>query len=448
MKAPSVIGRSGHNLFVSFVSEFAVRLVGMATMVLLARYLEPSGFGYFSALLAYYALAVVLGNLGLDRLAVRELAGEHRDSAHLFGTLLRLRIAAGLFTGLVLFASGMLLKPEAVWLLALLSVALIPSAIGATYNAAFQARHDFGPPAAATAVTAIVALVATAVCVLIGASLGAFILVVVASEMMRAVWLVIAGWRAGWSASHPLDSALARRAVVAALPYGFFAILSTLYFRIDLIMLDALVGGAAVGHYASAFRILEAAAAFPTLVLAVLFPRFVVLLRADVVGARELYVAIVPLMLWLGLALGVAGIVAARPLLTLLFSSSYAAAAPAMVWLMVALVLLFLHAPNTTVLLSGDRLGVVVGLSALAVTFNIALNAFLIPRYEAVGAAAATVVSEGLSLLIFTPIVCRRLELPLHRYLRSLVSPRLAAHQLDLILDRSGSHQLQTAADR
>jgi O-antigen/teichoic acid export membrane protein len=104
---------------------------------------------------------------------------------------------------------------------------------------------------------------------------------------------------------------------------------------------------------------------------------------------------------------------------------------------MLALVLLWWHATNATVLLSGDRIGIVAALSTVTAGFNVAVNSVAIPRYGAAGAAAVTAASELLSLVIFTPLVCRRLEIPPKIYIRNLLMPRLSSDDLDLLLDRA-----------
>lgn len=430
------LGVTGRNLLASSVGEVVVRVIGFATLVLLARYLEPAGFGTYNTMVAYFVLAAAVGGFGLDRVALRDLASPAEENSGLFAALVRLRLAASVVTGSLLVLIAMIFRPAYTPMMLLLAGALLPGAVASTYSAALQARRDFSTPATAAAVAGFAGLGFTVMGVLAGLGILFFIAVFLASEVIRAGYLVYAGQRAGLFWIRQFDRSVAWTAVRAAAPYGILALLGTVYFRIDMIMLDAMVGGAAVGHYAGAFRILDVAAVIPALAMGVLFPRFAAMHRSDSTDAARLYLAAAPLMFWSGLLLCACGVLFAGPLLRFIYSASYAPATQPMIWLMVALALLFWHAPNVTVLLSGQKLAGVVKWSFVTVSFNIVANWFLIPRYHASGAAAATAFSEALSLLVFTPMVCRQLNVGAGEYATRIRSPHLLLRELDTLLDR------------
>lgn len=437
MRMVGRIGRSGFNLVISSAGEIVARLLGLVYLVVLARYLQPTGFGQINALLAYFALAMVIGSFGLDRLALRELArGDDRDG-HVFTTLLSLRVAAAALAGVLLIAIGSVVAASPPWHLIILAIALIPSGVASAYTSGFQARERFGPTASAAVVAAAVLLCSALLGAALEQSLSFFLWGIAAAETGRAAWLVGVARRGGWGRRmFRLEWTIARRAIEESVPYWVLAILGMIYFRVDLIMLDALVGGEAVGFYAGAFRILEVLALAPTLVMGVLFPRFARLRSTDPEAARRLYLAVLGLLVWGGVVLSLLGAAASRPLLTLLFTSEYVAATVPLLWLMGALLFLFWHAPNATVLMAGDRLGPVVAWSLVTAGFNVAANVVLIPWHGAAGAAAATTASELLSLVIFTPIVCRRLGIPFRRYVRAVIWPSLRREDLNLLLGR------------
>ena len=430
------LGHSGLNLAKSSGGELATRALGLVYLVVLARYLGPTGFGEFNALLAYYGLAVVVGSIGLDRLALRDLARGDRPR-RLFSTLLTMRVAAAVITGAILVLSGFVLEGPEVAHLAVLAVALIPAGVASMYTAEFQAHHEFGPPAVA-AVAGTTVMVAVALgAVAVGGTLTLLLWAVVASDAVRAGFLVVQGRDRRPAAGAGVDWQLAGEAVREAALYWTLAVLAMVYFRIDLVMLDLMRGGEQVGQYASAYRIFEVLSLAPVLITGVLFPRFARLQVSDRGRARALYLRAVPVMVWLGLGVSAAVAVLAGPLLTLLFSSAYLDAVASLHWLMLALVLFWWHATNATILLSGDEIGVVAALSTLTAGFNVVVNLVAIPRYGAAGAAAVTAASELLSLVLFTPLVCRRLEIPLKTYIRNLLTPRLSSDDLDLLLDRT-----------
>lgn len=424
----SRIGRSGENLLASSAAEVTVRLVAFGALILLARHLRPADFGTFNALLAYFALALALGGAGLDRLMLRDLAATPEALPSRLATLLSLRLLAALAAAAVTLAAGAAFSSHPLPLYGILAVALVPAGVSASLAAAFQAREQFVVPATASVLAAAAMAAITVGGVALRAGLQTFVWSVVAAEAARALWLIHGAHREGWALRGHFDPALAKAALRGAAPYALLAVLGTIYFRIDLVMLDAMVGGAQVGYYAGAFRIVEALGLIPALVTGVLFPRFALLQRTERSAARDLYLSTSRLLLWLGVLVAGTTVLLSGPLLQLFFGESHEARPP-LLWLAAALVLLFLHSANATVLFAGGALRPVVFLSFLTAGSNVALNMLLIPRYFGTGAAAATFASEALSLLVFTPLVCRRLGIGLPEYLRGISPPYLGRRE-------------------
>lgn len=428
------LGRSGWNLLVSSGAELAVRALGLAYLVVLARHLQPASFGTLSVLLAWFSLAVALGALGLDHVALRDLSNRTASSASI-PTLLALRLGGALVAAAGLLLAGVLLMPELLPLVAVLAAALLPAGISASLRSAFHAHERFGVPGAAAVAGAATMMGLTVTGVLQGRGLLFFVSAWAAAEAVRALVLALAAAREGWLRPR-FDAGYSQRSLRAALPYGVLAVLGLIYFRIDLIMLGVLVGGDSVGHYASAYRIVEVLSLAPALVMAVLFPRLSRLQRERRREAALLYLSASRLLLWAGLTAAAAGAATAGSLLRGVFGASYAPAAPILAWLMVGLLFIFWHAPNVTVLFSGTRLRSVVALSFATAGFNVVANLLLIPRWGASGAAAATAASECLSLVVFSAVVCRRLGIPRWHYLWQHRSPWIGRPALDLLLDR------------
>ncbi len=438
------LGRSGRNLAATASAEVVIRLVALAYLVALARFLEPDAFGVFNTVLAYFGLVVTLGNFGLDQLALRELSISERGAS--FATLFWLRLGAAAVSAGLLVVGARLLPTASGPLLATLAVAVIPAGVASALGAAFKARERFGVPSAASAAGTLVMAGLSFWGVAAGAPLVAFLWALVASETVRAGWLAVAARRgAEWSLAG-FDRSYAGKAVRAATPYAVLAVLGVIYFRVDLIMLDAMVGGDAVGHYAGAYRVLDALVLAPGLVLAVLFPRFARGQKGGSKDTRRLYLGVSTILVWAGIVVAGAGVICAEPVLTVLFSDAYAEGRVALGWLMVALAFVFAHAPNVTVLLSGERLGPVVRWSLVTAGFNVLANLALIPRFGAAGAASATAASELLSFAVFTPMVLRRFGIDARAYLRAVSMPWMSRAELHLLLGRTDEPRVQEAS--
>jgi O-antigen/teichoic acid export membrane protein len=183
----------------------------------------------------------------------------------------------------------------------------------------------------------------------------------------------------------PID----RRSLSSVIPIGTGIVLSALYFRIDVFLVQAWQGTSAVALYNAVFRLVDALRLFPAAVLAVALP---VLFRAT---SRHPLVKLSALLT--SSAIGVALVLwlAAGRLIPFLYGANYAAAVPAFRVLLLSFPLMSLNYALTHQLIGwhGHRGYAVV--CATALIFNVALNTRLIPAVGIVGAAWATLATEA-----------------------------------------------------
>ena len=178
-------------------------------------------------------------------------------------------------------------------------------------------------------------------------------------------------------------------------PIGAGIVLSALYFRIDVFLVQLWSGTESVAFYNAVFRLVEALRLFPAAVLAVVLPSLV---RAG--DLRPLTRVAIPIT---GFAIAAAAVlwIAAGWLIPLLYGAPYAPAVPAFRVLLLSFPLLSLNFALTHQLVGWDGQRAYAGLCALALVINVALNARLIPLWSIEGAAWATLGTE-----IFLTVGC------------------------------------------
>lgn len=171
-------------------------------------------------------------------------------------------------------------------------------------------------------------------------------------------------------------------------PLGAAALLSALYFRIDVYFIQQWHGFQPVGGYNAAFRLVEGLRLLPAAVMAVTFPLLV--------HARD-----TALLRKITGGLGTAGMVlavlcgAGAPLvIPLIYGEFYAYAAPAFAVLALALPFFFVNYALTHQVIAWDGQRAYLAIVIVALTGNIAANLLLVPSRGIVGAAIATVLTE------------------------------------------------------
>ena len=171
-------------------------------------------------------------------------------------------------------------------------------------------------------------------------------------------------------------------------PIGIGIVLSALYFRIDVFLVQAWSGTESVALYNAVFRLVEALRLFPAAVIAVTLPA---LCRAR--DLRPLVRTSVPVVAFAVTTAAVLWMMAGW-LIPWLYGSHYADAVPAFRILLLSFPLLSLNYALTHQLVGWDRQRTYAALCGIALAVNVALNARLIPAWSIEGAAWATLATE------------------------------------------------------
>jgi O-antigen/teichoic acid export membrane protein len=177
-------------------------------------------------------------------------------------------------------------------------------------------------------------------------------------------------------------------ALKSVFPIGAGIVLSALYFRVDVFLVQAWQGTTAVALYNAVFRLVDALRLFPAAVLAVALP---VLCRAT---TRHALMKLSVLLTVAAAAVSLALWVGAGMLIPLLYGGRYAGAVPAFRILLGAFPLMSLNLALTHQLIGWHGHRAYAAMCAAALAFNIVLNVELIPSMGIAGAAWSTVATE------------------------------------------------------
>ncbi len=185
------------------------------------------------------------------------------------------------------------------------------------------------------------------------------------------------------------NTGLGRELVYDIAPIGLGALLSALYFRVDILLIERWVGIEAVAQYNAVFRLVDAVRLFPAAVLAVTLPALV---RARDLGPVTKAAATLSAF---GVSCGAVLWLASDRIVTLLYGPGFASAESTLRVLALALPLMSLNYALTYHLIAWNRHRAYAGLCAAALAANLALNKWLIPALSIDGAAWATVGTEA-----------------------------------------------------
>lgn len=199
-------------------------------------------------------------------------------------------------------------------------------------------------------------------------------------------------------------------------PFALLILLMALFNRVDSVMLERLLenGREQAGIYAQSFRIFEAATQFSLLFAMLLLPMFsrMIQLKQNV---NELVRIALPLLMVAGLSVAIASNFYKFQIIDLLYHSNTPYSSSIFGILMIGFLFVSLSYLYGTLLTANHNLRQLNIVAAITVVFNIGLNLVLIPRHQALGAAIASMVSQGFYAIAQVILSIRLVRIPSNR---------------------------------
>ncbi|MCU1308466.1 MAG: polysaccharide biosynthesis protein [Acidobacteriaceae bacterium] len=368
--------------------------------VLVARLLGPEGRGLFAAATVIGALGVQFGNLGLQTSNIHFAAKNRKDLPALIGNTALVSFGAGLAI-LAFLAGAQALRPG--WLglsgmLAAMSYVWVP--FGILYlllQSLLLGIQDFRHYNYIELVNRALPLAGIGGLYLVhSVSAGTLFAATFVALIVACVWALLA-LRADRSNGPPrVDLHLLR----ANSAYGIKAYLTSIFcflvLRIDLLMVQKLLGSEQAGYYSVSTSIADNLAAIAVVIGSILLPKLSEM--SDIRQKLTLTKKAVLISAAILVPLLTIGGLFARPAVHILFGSRFEPAVVALVLLLPGMFFVGLNGVAVQFLNSiGYPVSIVI-VWAIATFLNIGLNLVAIPRY---GIAGASVVSSVCYFFVF-----------------------------------------------
>jgi O-antigen/teichoic acid export membrane protein len=361
----------------------------------LARELGVDGFGLFTFGASLALLVVTPAGFGIDTIVARDIARDRTAMHHLVWNALAMKavsgtVAVGVAIGVA--AIGGYEEPAPL-VIALLAVAAFAELMAKTLYSVFLGLEDMRPPSLALLLQRTLTAGFGIAAVLAGAG------------VVTVAWLYLAGvllafaWTARRVAARArpriaLGLRPARSLLAASLPSGVNVLLSTVLFRVDMLILSLLVGTVAVGLYGAAYRLLESTLVLSYAVAVAMLPTLSRASRSSAPTLAEAYESAAKVIAMTLVPVGCVFALFAGVLVDVLYGAEYAGAASALRLLGGAAALYGVSHLGLYVLIAQRRQRAVPWITAAVAVLNVTLNLVLIPRFSIDAAAFVTSLSE------------------------------------------------------
>jgi O-antigen/teichoic acid export membrane protein len=386
------------------MSRAAGFILALGNSVILARILGVERLGEYAYAMGFAALFGLLPNMGIGTVVTRAIARDSAEGEEVFRTALRAQVllAGGMMIVIPAVAALLPVQPVSLLLIGLAAAQLAIGTLSWPYLAVLSGHARYDRLAIAELTTggcATVFLLAAAVLY------GGVMAFLVAHVLAAGVAVLVAQHNAAPFLQNARSQAMSLSTLFRqGAPFGAGAAVQSLYTRVDILLLGQLASTVALGLYSVAYKPITMVVYFGGTVAGVLFPLMV---QAPKGCAPEAFRRVLH-----GLGAGAPAIALllsglASPLLIGLYGSEYAAAAPILIILAWSAAANWLYAPLGVALQArgGERWWLAI--LGCGLSINLLGNLWGIPRWGAVGAAAATLVSE-IAVLCIAAVLVRR----------------------------------------
>lgn len=193
-----------------------------------------------------------------------------------------------------------------------------------------------------------------------------------------------------------LDYNLVKKILVAAFPFALLVGFSTIYNRIDIVLISKILGYEQTGLYTAAYKFYDLIAFFPAIVSLSLYPLFASLMAQNkIVEVREIIQKYLRFMMALALPIAVGGSIMADQIILLVAGEQFAGASTILSVLVWAPTILYVYiVVNALIISQLTKFAIVI--TGINVIINVIGNLILLPKYGIVAAAGMTIVAEFL----------------------------------------------------
>ena len=383
-----------YNTVAQVGGKFFSMLISVFLTILLTRYLGVVGYGNYNLAITFVGFFLVLADFGLYPIALREMAQSPKESKKILGNAFIFRLFTSLLALLIAFLVGFLFPYPQIVKLAIGIVALngLWSLLMNIITTVFQLNYRLDIPTFVEIFFKALGL------------FGVWLAIYFKFNLLGVFWIM-----ALVSLGNALILFLFSRRFLKflpqfnliflfpflkeVLPMGVVAILSSIHFKIDTIILSLLKSSYEVGIYGVAYRVFENLIFIPAVFTGLLFPKFSQLCQ-DPASLRAIFqktinvliLAIFPIFFsFFFLAPQIAQVLGGRDFI---FASS-----PFRI-LLLALIPIFFICPFQQILIATGKQKLLIWVIGGATVLNLLSNILLIKYFSYNGAAVATFISE------------------------------------------------------
>jgi len=416
-----------YNTIVQIIGKAIVTILSVFITILLTRYLGPSGYGQYNIAITFVGFFVVLADLGVYPILIREMSQHPENREKIYGNVVVYRTFSALLTMGLAFLIGFLMPyPDIVkFAIGIYAIATFVSLLSGLVMAVFQINYRMDLPTITDVLGRALYLLILFFAIQKGYSLyGIFWLLVITSVFNLVLNLILG--RRYIKLKPSFDLSFMKSFWKESLPLGLATILGLIHFKIDTILLSVMKPSFDVGLYGASYRVFENLIVIPSIFVGLIFPKISELYFKDKESFVRIFQKTINVLVMMVLPIIIIFYFLAPNLIQIIAGNKFYGAILPLRILLFSLFATFLIGIFSYSLIAAKKQVVLIYVWLVISIVNIILNLIFIPKYSYQGAAATTVATEILTLVALYILVNKSLNIkPKFDYLFKAIFPSL-----------------------
>jgi PST family polysaccharide transporter len=249
-------------------------LLSLVAVGLIARYLKVEGFGDYAFILAVCTVFMVVTDMGIHRISIREMSRDLSKANDIFwaSTVVKSLLSIITFLGIILTINIMSSDTDVIHATYICAIAVIVFFLGDAFLANYIAFERMGYAALSHFVEGTTYLAFVALFIRLDSGLNGIFWALLLSYIARICFGIIATHVSFFKLRFGFNPSLSRFLVKEGFPIGVNRILQKASVRVDTILIKLMRSRAEVGIYHGPYRIILTLILIPQSITEALFP--------------------------------------------------------------------------------------------------------------------------------------------------------------------------------
>ncbi len=396
------------NSLLPMATSLLMKVLNLAFAFLSLRVLGPTGTGRYAFAVTLWFFADTITDFGLGILLTREVSRDRSQANRYLINASILRVILWVFSlipiGMVaaIYVNFFNLTLDTAAALGLLMISVLPGTLAASLAFLFNAYERFEYRIVVDFAMRLVSVALGVVALLLGYGfIGLAVVSIITNLMTLTSFYYLVRTRL-FVPRLQVNRELIRWMLFESYPLMFNNLLSSLFFRIDVLILQPLQGDTVLGYYNTAYKFIDALNFIPSNFTLAIFPALARFAASAKDSMLRAYILSLKILLWIALPITIGTIFVAHDLIQIFGGDAYlphsAIALQVLIWF---LPFSFINSVTHYVLIALGQQRFLTKAFIIGVLFNVLANLAVIPLLSYVGASLVTILSEIVLLIPF-----------------------------------------------